>query len=321
MDRYEAKFLKSSRVVPLPPGDGAPPPLSAFKAYPAGPGHRFFTDGTFQRRSETPVRSRATIYDLGHAQIEAVLRPIHDWLEVEPLTAAALADAVKARLDAPPLTDEEMADRVERNQDRSCRRSRSKVRRLVKFKRLDSMLTLTYQDVQADRQLAQRHLTAFVRRVRKFIPDFEYVAVDELQKRGAYHWHLAVRKLQAGFWVRGVYVHSWRLFRAIWRSVIKGGGNIDVQAAGKPGRGVHKLAGYLTKYISKGFLTSKKNQNRYQTSGHDVPDAVVVDFPCVGQAAVAAVHMLLIPEWAAGRVYTSPPLDSGGYFLSFTPDS
>jgi len=319
MDRYEARLLKQPRVVPLPPVDAALPPLKPFKAYSSGAGYRFFSDGTFQQRSEKVCRSRARIFDLGHGQIEAIVQPVPDWFEIAPLTPAALAQATAEYHASLVLTPEQQKDRDDLNEDRSCRRARTKVRRLAKFSRLDTMLTLTYAANQADRELAQVHLAAFLRRVKRIIPGFEYIAVPELQKRGAWHWHIAVRRLNAGYWVRGHYVHSWKLLRSIWRSVIGGGGNIDVQASGKPGRGVHKLAGYLTKYITKGFTSGVKHQNRYQTSCSKLPAGVVLDLPVVGEAAVADVYRVLLAEWVGGRHYTSPPLASGGYFISITP--
>lgn len=319
MDPYEAKFLKSSRVVSLPPGDPARSPLSLFKALRSGPNHRFFPDGTLQQRVEEVCESTAFVHDLGHGNVEAVVIPKRRWVEIEPLSDTALADALQAHANPPALTLAEMEYRASANEDRSCRRSRTKVRRLAKFKRLDTMLTLTYQHNQVDRSLAQLHLAAFVRRVKKVVPGFEYIAVPELQVRGAFHWHLAVRQLSSGYWVKGVYVHSWKLFRAIWRSVIKGGGNIDVQARGKPGRGVHKLSAYLTKYITKGFSTGAKGENRYQASGHALPASVRLDLSCIGQSAVAALVLTIAPEWLAGHLHVSPPLASGGYFICITP--
>lgn len=319
MDRYEARLLKRPRAVPLPPVAAPPPPLKPFKAYSSGAGYRFFSDGTFQQRSEKVCRSRARIFDLGHGQIEAIVQPVSDWFEIAPLTPAALAQATAEYHAGLVLTPDQQKDRDDLNEDRSCRRARTKVRRLAKFKRLDTMLTLTYADNQSDRDLAQVHLAAFLRRLKRVIPGFEYIAVAEVQKRGAWHWHLAVKRLSAGYWVGGYYVHSWKLLRSIWRSVIGGGGNIDVQAAGKPGRGVHKLAGYLTKYITKGFSSGVKHQNRYQASGRALPDGVVLDLPEVGMAAVHDVYRVIVPEWGGGRQYTSPPLASGGYFISITP--
>lgn len=319
MDRYEAKLLKLSRAVPLPSVNAALPPLKPFKAYSCGRGYRFYTDGTLQQRVATPTNSRARILDLGHGQIEAVVQPASQWFELPSLTPYALAVAVELQQLSRVFTVEEQAERDALNEERSCRRARTKVRRLAKFKRLDTMLTLTYSDNQTDRALAQVHLAAFIRRVKRIIPGFEYIAVAEPQKRGAWHWHMAVKQLSSGYWVGGRYVQSWGLLRAIWRSVIAGGGNIDVKAPGKPGYGVHKLSSYLTKYISKGFGAGVKHQNRYQCSGRDLPASVVLDFPGVGREGLVEVIRLILPELSKGRLHISPPLSSGGYFLSITP--
>lgn len=319
MDRYEARVLKSTRSVPLPAGHGTPPPLNPYKTYSAGPGHRFLTDGTFQRRIEAPTHSRARVYDLGHGQIEAIITPVFDWVECEPLSPLALSDAIAQQHVCHVLTPLERLEKDDCNEERSCRRAKTKVRRLAKYKRLDTMLTLTYSENQQDRVLAQKHFAAFVRRLKRVIPSFEYIAVAERQKRGAWHWHAAIKNVLAGYWVGGCYVHSWKLLRSIWRSVIGGGGNVDVKPPGKPGQGVHKLASYLTKYITKGFSSGVKNQNRYQASGCDLPRGVVLELPTVGMYAVRDVYLCVLPEWATGRQYTSPPLASGGYFISITP--
>ena len=321
MDRYEAKLLKSTRAVSVPPGTASPPAFSAFKSLRSGPAYRFFPDGTVQQRSESPVRSRARVFDLGAGQVEAIVQPVHDWVECDPMEPAALAAALAAHAFPHPLTPAQLLEKASLNEDRSCRRAKTRVRRIAKFKQLDTMLTLTYGENQTDRTVAQRHLAAFLRRVKRVIPEFEYLAVPEQQKRGAWHWHIAVRQLKSGYWVRGTYVHSWKLLRAVWRSVIAGPGNIDVQARGKPGRSVHQLSSYLTKYISKGFTTSGMHQNRYQSSAVDLPKALVFDIPLTGLAANGQVQLLFVPEWSGlGRWHTSAPLASGGYFLCLTPN-
>lgn len=302
------------------PAGNAPPDLNPHKTYSAGTGYRFLTDGTFQRRIETTTHSRARVFDLGHGQIEAIISPVYDWVECEPLSPLALAEAIAEQHSVHELTPLEREEKDQRNEERSCRRAKTKVRRLAKYKRLDTMLTLTYATNQIDRHLAQKHLAAFVRRVRRVIPSFEYVAVAEQQKRGAWHWHAAIKNVNPGYWVSGCYVHSWKLLRSIWRSVIAGGGNVDVKPPGRPGQGVHKLASYLTKYITKDFASGVKHQNRYQASGCDLPRAVVLELPTVGMDAVHDVYRCLLAEWAGGRQFTSPPLASGGYFIAITPN-
>jgi hypothetical protein len=127
---------------------------------------------------------------------------------------------------------------------------------------LDHMLTLTYQQNVQDVSLAYCDLKRFIRAVRKRVPGFAYCCVHELQKRGAVHFHLAVRGFQ-----------DVRFLRSAWLSVV-GAGNIDVQAP--RGRGSKKwglalLAGYLSKYIMKN-ATAGNGRQRYRVSeGIEVP--------------------------------------------------
>lgn len=323
MDRYDARLLKKASSASVSTLAALPrPALSLFKAYNAGPGFRFFTDGTLQQRCVTSTHSRARVYDLGHGQIEAVIQAVHDWVEIQPLSPLALSDAIEQHHLGSLLTPFEQLQKDQKNEDRSCRRARTKVRRLAKYKLLDTMITCTYAKNQTDRALAQKHFAAFVRRVKCIIPNFEYIAVAETQKRGAWHWHIAVRQINAGYWVSGRFVHSWGLLRSIWRSVVaECGGNVDVKGPGKRGHSVAKLSSYLTKYISKDFSSGVKHQNRYQSSGRDLPASVVLELPTTGLAALCDVCSLLDIECSKGRLYTSPPLASGGYFLSVTPTS
>ena len=76
---------------------------------------------------------------------------------------------------------------------RSVRRSKAQVRRKCMAGGLDHMLTLTYQANVIDVRAAYSDLSRFIRLIRKRIPGWSYCAVHELQKRGAVHFHLAVR--------------------------------------------------------------------------------------------------------------------------------
>jgi hypothetical protein len=296
------------------------PALAPVATYRVDAGFRFGPDGAIYRRAESPTRSIIRVHDFGLGGVEAVASPVYDWFECEPMTQDALRASITAQTTVYPVSAEELLDKAARNDERSTRRACTKVRRLAKWKCLDTMITLTYAANQTDRALMQKHFAAFVRRVKAVIPGFEYVAVFEKQKRGAWHSHMAVARIKSGYWVRGQFVHSWKLLRSIWRSVIDGAGNIDVKASGKTGRSISKLASYLTKYICKELHLAEKYQNSYQASGCTLPPAVVLQVDTVGYAAIADAVMLLLPEWAGGKLYISPPLDSGGYFLSLTPD-
>lgn len=161
--------------------------------------------------------------------------------------------------------------------ERAARRAKSKVRQLVKGLGCNSLGTLTYQANQTDRDLCLKHWKEFIRRVRKVLPSFAYVAIPEKQKRGAYHIHIAMRKLPPKIWMPARegqaegWVKSWDVMRAIWRRVIGGGGTFNEN---RSGRGVMarmmKIAGYIGKYVAKGFADDAElNKKRYFAS--DLP--------------------------------------------------
>lgn len=158
------------------------------------------------------------------------------------------------------------SDNLEENADRASRRARSRLRQLVLSANLDHLLTLTYRKNMTDFRQAGRDLSRFIRAVRTYLPDFLYVAVPEKQKRGAWHWHLAVRGRQ-----------DVELLRRLWRRIV-GEGNIDVQ---KPNRGENRrlaLVKYLGKYLAKGFAEGHRELNRHRfraSLGINVPGELV----------------------------------------------
>ena len=98
-----------------------------------------------------------------------------------------------------------------------------------------------------------RDFDVFMKRIRRILPHFQYVCVFERQKRGAWHAHMAVQRVQSHYLHRGVLVKSYDLLRAVWRAVV-GEGNVDISKARRHSqRNIAKLAGYLSKYLSKTF--------------------------------------------------------------------
>jgi hypothetical protein len=160
----------------------------------------------------------------------------------------------------------------EKSMASAMQRARRKVRELAKTARLDHLLTLTYRGLMADRERAARDWKAFVRRVRKdsrLVREgdaFHFVAVIEHHKSGGIHIHVGVR--------------GWRdaiALRDAWHAVVgKGNGNVDIQGPKSKGRrrivGVHRVAAYLSKYITKG-TQHKLNERRYWSSkGIEIPE-------------------------------------------------
>jgi hypothetical protein len=145
---------------------------------------------------------------------------------------------------------------AEENRDRAARRARSRLRHLILATHADHLLTLTYRGNVIDFDRACEDLSKFVRIVRRLKPAWTYIAVAERQKRGAWHWHLAVCGRQ-----------DVAMLRASWRRVV-GDGNIDVAAA-QTARLAAPLAlvRYLGKYLAKGFTEDRElNARRFRAS-------------------------------------------------------
>lgn len=139
------------------------------------------------------------------------------------------------------------------NEDRAVRRAKSRLRHLVLGANLTHLLTLTYRENVTDFKRAADDLNRFVRKVKVHLPGWLYVAVAEQQKRGAWHWHLAVRGRQ-----------DVELLRRLWREIV-GEGNIDVSAP-KGNREDQRLylVKYLGKYLVKEFATGARKLNKHR---------------------------------------------------------
>lgn len=177
------------------------------------------------------------------------------------------------------LSEEEEAEKRLVNHRRSLRRSKQTVRFICKAMEVDRLLTLTYRENMQDRDRCHAHFKDFLRRVRLQIPGWRYVAVVELQGRGALHIHCAVKGFQ-----------RIKFIRKCWYQAL--GGTGDETGADTPGAvnvtsptnrwgsGVRewkteKLAGYITKYIAKtfeDFNESLSEKRRYWASkGTELP--------------------------------------------------
>ena len=136
--------------------------------------------------------------------------------------------------------------------ERNARRARTVIRRRIMALGLDHLLTLTYRANLDDFRVSVGHLRRFIRLVKKRYPSYRWVAVAERQKRGAWHWHLAVSGFQ-----------DVRFLREVWKSVVVEG-NIDVRGPkGKARCGKLNLSYYLVKYISKEIDDVKAGIHRY----------------------------------------------------------
>lgn len=163
---------------------------------------------------------------------------------------------------ATPKAKRGESENREANIKDAANRAKQRVRLLCKAMGADRMLTLTYRENMTDRERAKRDFDRFRRRMSKH-RQFKYICTMEPQERGAWHFHIAVRG-------RLVY----QLVRSIWRKVV-GEDNGTIHVSNPYGRrgGQHKLAAYLSKYITKNSELFDLNEKRYWCSrGIDVPE-------------------------------------------------
>lgn len=208
-----------------------------------------------------------SIHQLGGGHAEASIRRCTWWEELRPATSD--------ELELWRQHHEDSADeRREANRKRAARRATTNVRRLVKVAGMDSLLTLTYRSLQLDLALCKKHLKEFIRRMRRLIPGWQYVAAFERQERGAWHVHLAIHKLPMNLPAsNGVKVKSYNIVRAVWRSVVgSDNGNVDESRRRKfSSHTTAKIAAYISKYMLKAFEDGDDWKNRYSSGGLDSP--------------------------------------------------
>lgn len=197
-----------------------------------------------------------------------------------------------------------LSEAREDNEDRAIRRAKSRMRQLILSSCVDHLTTLTYRENVTDFDRADHDFKRFVRLVRRSIPGWVYVAVPERQKRGAWHWHLAVKGRQ-----------DVDLLRRLWRHIV-GEGNIDVQAPrGKGGDRCLLLVRYLSKYLAKGFKEGDRELNgrRYRASlGIEVPMSyLTVPDECRGNVAGFALNRLVTVTGSVGFVWIADDKPAG----------
>ena len=278
-------------------------------------------DGTLYARSASPYAHNLRVHDLGHGHLEATVQPVFSWSEVDHLTAQALADYAACIATPVPPSHEELLRRLAQNRDKSARRARTTVRRLAKVKGLTVLLTLTYRENMLDRDRMARDLDAFLKRVRRVITGFEYVAVFERQKRGAWHAHIAVRRILTHYFQRGTAVKSYDLLRSMWRGVVGAdNGNVDVSRNKRIARSSAKLASYLSKYIGKTFDQADRYVNAYSASEGKLPLPVLERVLGESQSqAIAALWELIRPELRGSPELFQVYIDGGGFFCCLSP--
>lgn len=284
-------------------------------------------NGTLYARDSDPYAHDIRVHELGHGHVEATVLPRYGWSEVDNLSQFALADQEEASKGqiwsgggwVPHVpTEEEKLRKLTCNLERSTRRARTKVRRLCKAKGLNTMITGTYQENMTDRSRISRDIDVFIKRVRRVIPGFQYVCVLEKQKRGAWHFHMAVPRIVSHYYHGGTLVKSYDLLRSMWRGVIGAGGNIDVSRNKKVGRSSARLAGYMSKYIGKDFGTDSEGDS-YRASGRALPAALVFRGSHIAGDAFMQLIDLIQADMTGTSHFHQARLDTGGCFVCISP--
>lgn len=285
----------------------------------AAKSHTRIIDGTLYLRTDTPYAHDIRIHELGHGHTEAIVSPRYGWEELDNLSPMALSDYLEGLRNPPKLTPQETYEKAVRHREKATQRSRTKVRRLIKAKNLDLMLTLTYKENVTDRETISRDFDVFMKRVRRILPNFEYLVVFERQKRGAWHAHIAVHRIAPMYFVKGQMVKSYDLLRNLWRSSHTHGGNVDASTRVNRRRSIAYLASYLSKYIGKDLGEDvPKYGNSYSASGAALPKPL--SFLAMHPELLNAVNDLheLLGDTGPLRSY-SQFLPGSAYYLSLAP--
>ena len=276
-------------------------------------------EGCLYLRHPTPTAYDIKVHELGDGHTEAVVMPHYSWSELDCLSPSALADYTAALLNPPAPTPLELLDRAARSADNAKKRAKTAVRRLVKDKNLDQMLTLTYRENVTDRDTHLRNFDVFIKRVRRAVPSFEFVVTHERQERGAWHSHIAVRRILPVYMYQGQLVKSYSLLTHLWRASQSSGGTCHASKfTSSKRRDVAQIATYLSKYIGKSLGDEvPKYGNSYSASDGRPAPPVTIRVPRQNLFdAVIDLHALL-PE-TLGKVYTAL-LPGSMFYLAASP--
>jgi len=199
-------------------------------------------------------------------------------------------DRAMSKRSPPVYTDEEIRIRKEANAARAATRARRTLRHAVKQLGLDRMLTFTTRECITDRDKFLARWERFLRLVAdaKGRHWLKYQCVLELQKRGAYHAHVAVRGFKDILFLR----HCW--VKALGGGVGKDSpGTVNVRRwdGALPRR---KLIAYMCKYMGKDVgAEAEELAHRKRLMGSKHPAPVVTEWLFPGDQ-FASVEDLII---------------------------
>lgn len=302
-------------------------------------------EGCVFEREENPSEYRLKVWEFPGVGMEVSLQPVYHEREVGALPQAALdrhgefvlAESVAAMAgwdgelgfdaehDRPGYSlysEAEAAERARKNRCRAGQRAKQNLRHHCKAKKVDTLLTFTYRENMLDHDRLTRDMDVVLKRMRRALGGmFAYVRVFEVQERGAWHCHLAIKGLRHHYTVGGCLVRSYDLLRSLWRAVVGAdNGTVNVvKGKGAKGNNSAAVASYLGKYLSKDLgADAPAYRNRYAASEDTpVPEPVVMRLPA--RDLIEALQLaldLLAPEVAAASVLRHNWLPRGGYYLA-----
>ena len=225
-------------------------------------------DGTAYR-GKSGQQLKVKAHDLGNGHLEVTASRTTEWEELDwsPMVIEAHEDMMAA------YREENAEELRQKHADQSARRAKKRVRQLCKSMGADTLLTLTYRANMTDLALCKAHLKEFNRRLLRVMPDFTCIAAFERQERGAWHVHMATRRIPKELKDRNkqnaVKLKSYDVIRAVWRSVTKDlGGNVDVaRRKFHAQRSPAQIASYIAGYIVKEFADGEAWSNRWTKFG------------------------------------------------------
>ena len=256
---------------------------------------------------------------------ETTVHPRVQWVEIENIPYVRSGDGYKGAATAANLqlwAAQDASDAAKRAAaalaSAACR-AKQMCRRVIKVEGFDQLLTLTYRDNMVDREVCKKHFKEFIRRMKKALDGFRFCASFELQKRGAWHVHIACHRLPKTGRYHGQKIDSFKLGTRIWRDIIgnphqgpllPGQPRPQIESGlcfvggktkfGAPGRfkkqSLSAMADYVSKYIMKDFENSPAEKNRYSRSnGTNVPKSEKIKFDGMCLSEVISLMFELPP--------------------------
>lgn len=246
---------------------------------------RKIVDGRWYESSVMPGAYEVRMFEVnGHR--ETSVRDVVIWTDDGPVSQTLLDNMLRW----PEKTQKEIKDAHDRALRKSAQRAKQTCRRVIKAEGFNELLTLTYRDIQDDRELCKVHFKEWVRRMKAALGNFRYCGAFERQERGAMHVHLATHRLPEHAKYKGVRVKAWEVGTRIWRDII---GAYKLHGPLRPGEAfpevtnglcfvggkprfpgdkrrrnmsIGKMAAYVSKYILKDFEDYPAEKNRYSRS-------------------------------------------------------